>query len=111
MDGKEPEEIIGAQCGHERPFREFQAHRDGLSVEARVEGLDPGIHLFRTLFEAQKLPWCGASGLEADIVCRISPVEANKGRKGFGCLWLHVCSLRIGYSGAKGHAGVRSAQA
>jgi hypothetical protein len=28
--------------------------------------------------------------LEADIVFRISPVEANKGRKYFGCLLLHV---------------------
>jgi hypothetical protein len=90
IDGKEHEEIIVAQCGHDRPFREFQTHRDGLSVEARAESLDPGINLFRTMFEAQKLPLCGASGLEADIVFRISPVEANTGRKCFGCLWLQV---------------------
>jgi hypothetical protein len=36
IDGKEHEELIVAQCGHERPFREFQAHSDGLSVEARA---------------------------------------------------------------------------
>jgi hypothetical protein len=90
IDGEEHEEIIVAQRGHDGSFLEFQAHRDGLSVEARAEGLDPGVNLFRTMFEAQKLTLCSASGLEADIVFRISPVEANKGRKCFGGLWLHV---------------------
>ena len=52
IDRKEPEEIIGAQRGHEGPFRAFQAHRDGLSVEARAEGLDPGMNRFRTMFKA-----------------------------------------------------------
>src|SRR5215510_12229375 len=78
IDGKEHEEIIGSQCGHDRPFREFQAHTNGLSVEARAESLDPGINLFRTMFEAQKLPLCGASGLEADIVFRISQSRPTK---------------------------------
>src|SRR5262249_10053944 len=90
IDGKEHEEIIGAQRGHDRPFREFQAHSDGLSVEARAESLDPGINLFRAMFKTQKLSLRDASGLEADIVFRISPVEANKSRKCFGCLLLHV---------------------
>ena len=36
IDGKEHEEILVAQCRHDRPFREFQAHRDRLSVEART---------------------------------------------------------------------------
>ena len=71
-------------------FIEFQAHSDGLSVESRAEGLGPGVNRFRTMFKAQKLPLCGASGLEANIVFRISPVEANKGRKCFGYVWLHV---------------------
>jgi hypothetical protein len=90
IDGKEHEEIIVAQRGHDGPFIEFQAHRDGLSVEARAEGLDPGVNRFRTMFKAQKLPLCGASGLEANIMFRISPVEANKGRKCFGYVLLHV---------------------
>jgi hypothetical protein len=42
------------------------------------------------MFKAQKLTVFGASGLEADIVLRLSPVEANKGRKYFGHLLLHV---------------------
>jgi hypothetical protein len=110
-DGTEHEAIIGAQRGHDGPFRELQAHRDGWAVASRAEGLAPGVHRFRTMVKAQQLPWCGASGLEADIVCRISPVEAHKGRKGFGCLWLHVGSPRVWYSGAKGQACWRSAKA
>jgi hypothetical protein len=61
---------------------EFQAYSDGLSIVARAEGLDPGVHRFRAMFKAQKLTLLRARGLEADIVWRISPVEANKGRKG-----------------------------
>jgi len=90
IDGKEPEEIIVAQHGHAGPFIELQAHSDGLAVASRAEGLDPGVHRFRTMFKAQKLTLFSASGLEADIGFRISPVEANKGRKCFGCLWLPV---------------------
>ena len=63
IDGKEDEEIIFAQCGHDRPFIEFQAHRNRLAVEARVQALDPGVDRFRPVCEAQKLPARGASGL------------------------------------------------
>jgi hypothetical protein len=90
IDRKEPEEILGAPRGHAGPFRTFQAHRDGWSVVSRAEGLDPGMPLFRTMCKAQQLPLCGASGLEADSVLRISPVEAKKGRKYFGNGLLHV---------------------
>jgi hypothetical protein len=90
VEGTEHEAIIVAQRRYARPFLEFQAPSDGLAVEARPEGLDPGVNRCRTRFQAQKLPWCGASGLEATIVCRISPVEANQGRKCFGYWWLHV---------------------
>ncbi len=69
---------------------ECQAYSDGVSVEAPAESLDLGMHLFRTMCEAQQLPLGGAHGLEADIVVRLSPVEANKRRKGFGGLLLHV---------------------
>jgi hypothetical protein len=110
-DGQEPEAIIVAQRGHTGPFREFQAHRDGWSGEARVEGLDPGIHRFRTMVKIQQLTSFAPSGLSAAIGCRISPVEANHGRNGFGGLWRHGCSPRVWDSGAKGQACVRSATA
>jgi len=90
MDRKEHEEIIVAQRGHDGPFIEFQAHSDRLAVETRPEGLDPGMNRLRTMCNAQKLSLYGTSGLEANSVFCISPVEANKGRKCFGYLWLHV---------------------
>jgi hypothetical protein len=90
VDGKEHKAIIVAQRGYDRSFIEFQAHSDRLAVETRPEGLDPGMNRLRTMVKAQKLSLYGASGLEANSVFRISPVEANKGRKGFGYVWLHV---------------------
>src|SRR4029450_4187529 len=82
VDGKEYEAIIVAQCGYDRSFLEFQAHSDGLAVEACPEGLDPGVNRFRTMGKAQKLTWCGARDLEANSVFRISPVEAHKAPQG-----------------------------
>jgi hypothetical protein len=111
LDGKEDEELICAQRGHERPLIALQAHRNRLAVEARVQTLDPRVDRFRTVFEVQKLPARGASGLQADIVFGIGPVEANKGGTCFGGLWLPVASPRVWYSRAKGQACVRSAKA
>ena len=42
---------------------EFQAHSDGLSVEACAEGLDPRIDRLGAVFEYEKLTVRGASGL------------------------------------------------
>jgi len=92
IDGKEPEEILWAQCGHHGAFLAFQADGKRLAVAPRAQGADPRINRFRAVREDQKLSSCRASGLEADIVCAIRPVEANKGCTCFGCLWLHVWS-------------------
>jgi hypothetical protein len=100
-----------AQRRHDGAFIEFQASRDGLSMKARTEGLDPGVNCFRAMVKAQKLTVCSARGLEAAIVLRLSPVEASKGRKGFGGLWLQVGSPCVWYSRAKGHAGLHAAKA
>src|SRR5262249_42147556 len=110
-DGKEHEKIIGAQRRHAGPFLEFQAHRDGLAVEAGTQGLDPRVDRFRAVLEDQKLSSCSASGWEADIVFGVSPIEANKGSKCFGGLGLHVGSPYVWYSSTKGHACLRSAKA
>jgi hypothetical protein len=87
-EGKAPEDIIVAPCRHAGPCRECQAYRDGLAVEARAQGLEPGLTRFRTMCKAQQRPLCGASGVEADLVCRIRPVEAHQGRNGGGCVAL-----------------------
>jgi len=68
----------------------FQAHRDGLAVEARAQGLNSRLDGLGAVFEHEKFPSLRASSLYAHIVCGIRPVEANKGRTGFAGLWLHV---------------------
>ena len=63
IDGKEHEEIIGAQRGYDGPFLEFQAHSDGWSVEARAQGLAPRIHRLGAVCEYETLPSLSASRL------------------------------------------------
>jgi hypothetical protein len=111
MDRTEHEASIGAPRGPAGLLLACQAHRDGLSVEARAAGLNPGVHLCRTMGKTQKLTVCSASGLETDIVGRLRPGEANKGRTYCGYLWRHGASRRLWYRGAKGHAGWRAAKA
>ena len=90
MDGQAHEELIGAQCRHDGPVIEFQAHRDRLSVEARAQGLAPHVDGFRAGFEAQELPPCSASGLSADIVLGLRPIEADTGGT---CFWHSTCHV------------------
>ena len=89
-DRKKHEEIILAQCPHDGPFIQLKTHRDGVSVEPRAQSLDPRVDRCRAVREDQKLSSLRASSLEADIVCGVSPVAANKSRKGFGGLERHV---------------------
>ena len=42
---------------------QLQAHCDGLSIEARAEGLDPRVDRFRAMFEYEKLTALRAGGL------------------------------------------------
>jgi hypothetical protein len=111
MDGKEHEEIIVAQGGYKGPFIALKAHRDGLSVAPRAQSPAPRLDRFRVVLEPQKRASFSASGLYTDIVVGIGPVEAHKGRQGVRGWWLHGSSPNVWYSGAKGQAGLRSAQA
>jgi hypothetical protein len=111
LDGQEPEERSGAQRGPHGPVLEFQAHRDRLSGESRAPGLDPRIDRRGAVFEHAHRTSLRASRWSANSVCGSRPVEANKGRKGFACLWLQGCSPRVWYRCAQGPAGWRSAQA
>jgi hypothetical protein len=79
MDGQAHEEIIGAPCRHDGPVLEFQAYSARMSVDSRAQGLAPRVDGFRAGFEAQALPPCSASGVSADIVCGIRPIEADTG--------------------------------
>ena len=111
IDGKEHEEILCAQGGHNGPLLEFKTHGNGLAVEPCTQGLAPRIDGFRTVLEAPKLSSRSASGLDADIVFSIRPVEANERGKFLLRQMLHVSSPRVCESGAKGHACLRSAKA
>jgi hypothetical protein len=95
MDGTAHEAILLAPCVHHGPFLQLTAHSDGGSVASRPQGADPRIDRVRAVREDQKRSFCRARGLEADLVCGLRPVEANKGRKCFACLWLPVCSPRV----------------
>jgi hypothetical protein len=53
----------------------------------------------------------GASGVEAAIVVRLSPVAATQGRPDVGDVWRHGCARRVWSRWAKGPAGGRAAQA
>ena len=79
IDGKEHEEIILAPCGHDGAFLECQAHRARVSMEARAQSLDPRVDGFRAVCEAQALPPRSASGLSANLVFGIRPIEADTG--------------------------------
>ena len=63
IDGKEPEEILGAQRGHDGPLLAFQAPSDGWSVAARAQGLDPRIDCLGAVCEHETLPSLSASSL------------------------------------------------
>jgi hypothetical protein len=90
IDGKEHQKIILAQCRHDGPFVEFQAHRDRVSVESRAQGLDPRVDGFRAVCEAQERTPRSASGLSAAIVFGIRPIEPDKGGKFFLRYTFHV---------------------
>src|SRR5262249_1997502 len=77
------------------PFIQLKTHSNGLSVEPCAQGLDPRIDRFRAVFEAQKLSSLSTSGLEADIVFGVSPVQADKGGKCFVRSMLHVSPPRV----------------
>lgn len=89
IDGKEHEEIIVLQRRHNGAFIEFQADGNRLAIEPCAQGADPRVDHFRPVFETQELPARSTGDLSADLVFGIRPVEAHKGCKCFGYLWLH----------------------
>jgi hypothetical protein len=95
IDRKEHEEIIVAQCGHNGPFIKLKAHGNALSIEPRTQGLDPPIDCFRAVLEDPQLSSLRASGLYADIVFGISPVETNEGGKFLLRYMFHVSPPRV----------------
>jgi hypothetical protein len=92
IDGKEHEEILGAQRGYDGPCIQFQAYRDGLSVEWRAQGLAPRINRLGAVFEYEKLPSRSASSLEANIVLSLRQSRPTKAAK-VSSAWGFLCAL------------------
>ena len=82
IDRKEDEKVILAQGRDHGPFGEFEADGHGLAFEPRTQRGDPRINGLRGVSELKALTFCGASGLETNIMFGICPVDPNKGSKG-----------------------------
>ena len=62
----------------------------------RAQGGDLRVKGFVGVCELEMRTLCSVRCLEADIMVGISPVNTNKGSKGFGgCMW-HALSPRVG---------------
>jgi hypothetical protein len=83
VDGKEHEAVILPQRGDEGALVEFETDGNGLLLESRAPGARPRSAGVWLVFEDTELTCLGASGLQADMVFGISPVDADEGRKLF----------------------------
>src|SRR5512132_2477099 len=104
IDGKEDEEVVCAQGTDDGPRVAFEAEGDWFACEPLAQGTHPGLKGCWRVLADEVLSCCGARRLSAHIMCGISPVEADKGRKCFVRFLLHECSPRVWYSGVQGHA-------
>ena len=78
-------------CKRELPaFMQFQAESKRLAVAPCTQGAAPRVNPCRPVVETQTLPVRRPGDLSADIMLGIRPVEAHKGGKCFGDLWLHL---------------------
>lgn len=95
IDGKEDEEVVFAQGTDDGPLVEFEADGDWFACEPLAQGTHPCLNGFWRVLEDEVLSCCGARRLSAHIMCGISPVEADKGRKFFVRFLLHECSPSV----------------
>ena len=83
VNGTEHEAVVLPQRGDEGAFVEFETDGYGLLLEARAPGAHPRINGVWLVGEDTQLTCLRASGLQADMVWGLSPVEADEGRKRF----------------------------
>jgi hypothetical protein len=81
VNGKEHEAVILPQRGDEGALVEFETDGHGLLLESRAQGAHPLIDGVWLVSEDTELTFLRASCLQADMVCGISPVDADEGRK------------------------------
>ena len=104
MDREEDEQVILAQGGDQGACGACETEGHGLTVEPRAPRGDPCVDGRGGVLELEAFPLCGASRLEAPVMCGIRPVDPNKGRKGFVCYRRHTVSPSVCESGDKGQA-------
>jgi hypothetical protein len=83
VNGKEHEAVILPQRGDEGALVEFETEGHGWLLESRAQGAHPRIDGVWLVFEDPELTCLRASGLLADVVFGLSPVDADEGRKRF----------------------------
>ena len=81
IDGKEHEAVVLSQRVDNGPLVEFATDGDRLSLAPRAPGTHPRIESFWRVRKDAEPSCLGASRLQADIVCGISPIEADECRK------------------------------
>jgi hypothetical protein len=81
IDGKAHEVVVRSERVDNRTLVEFETDGDRLSLERRAQGTHPRIDSFWRVRKDAELACLGASRLQTDIVCGISPVEADERRK------------------------------
>jgi hypothetical protein len=79
-DGQEDEAVILAQRGDEGARVALEPAGPGWPREPRAHGAHPRIAGVWLVCEDAARTCLGASGVQADLVCRRSPVEADEGR-------------------------------
>jgi hypothetical protein len=78
MNREQDEELVFAQCGAQGPLVEFQAHSDRLASKALAKGTDPLGNGCGSVGQNPALSFVGVSGLEAEIMLGIGPVDADE---------------------------------
>ena len=82
IEGEEDQKVILAEGGAQGALGECETDGHGVAVEPRAPCRAPRVDGLRGVLELEAGTCCGASGLEADIMCGVRPVKPNKGRKG-----------------------------
>ena len=95
IDGEEDQKVILAPGRDQRAFVEFETHGHGWASEPRAPCGAPRVNGRGGVLELEVCTFCGVSRLEADIMLGVSPVNTNKGRKGFGGCMCHALSPRV----------------
>ena len=83
MDGKKDQKVILAHGGDKGPCVARKADGNGGAGEPRAQRAAPRVDGLGGVCAPEGLAFLSASGLEADSMCGIGPVDPNKGRAGF----------------------------